>query len=93
MNFESFKTEFKGIMSFYRVKHTFFENGEFGDLNRIEFEYLEKCGTIDFWELGWVEIHIINYDDEKEIFHILLEPNQEIEMERAFEILKNILMR
>ncbi len=86
-----FKKNVECNSSEFEFKYSFFENGDFGNLNRVEFEGKGKGGNIDFWDEGWMEIHMYDYSKDKEILHVLLEPNQEFEKDRAIEIIKNIL--
>jgi len=92
MNLDWFKKELESKLENYEMTFSFFENGDFGNLDRVEFENLRKVGNIDFWDSGWIEIHLVDYKEEKELFHVMLEPNQEYEKERALEILKGFLI-
>lgn len=76
------KNNFELIMnriSFTNPKISFFKNGDFGDLSRIEFEWRNIGGTIDVWSEGWLNIHLIDYHTDKEIINKLLEPNEKME--------------
>lgn len=75
----------------YKFEYTFFENGDFGDLERVELEGNEKGGNIDFWSSGWLNIHLVDYKIESELLNVLLEPHQEKEKEKAFEKLQSLL--
>ncbi len=92
MNLDWFKKELENKLGSYEINFSSFENGDFGNLNRVEFEGLGKGGNIDFWDSGWMEIHLVDYKEEKQLFHVMLEPNQEYEKERAIEILKGFLI-
>ncbi|WP_205748180.1 hypothetical protein [Dyadobacter luticola] len=46
---------------------------------------------ICFWELGWLGITVKNYENNEQILHILLEPNQELEKDSAFRELRDLL--
>lgn len=86
-----FKENISSQLKDSELKFSFFEKGEFGDLNRVEFEYEGKGGTVDFWEKDWVEVHLYDYGDDKELIHVLLDPSQESEREEILMQLKNLL--
>ena len=89
-NINWFKNEFIPLMkSGYKLEYSFFEKGDFGNLERVEFEGNGKGGTIDFWSLGWLSIHMVNYNEQTELLNILLEPHQE--KESAFKKLQELL--
>ena len=75
----------------YKFEYTFFKDGDFGDLDRVEFEGNEKGGNVDFWSSGWLNIHLVDYKNEGELLNVLLEPHQEKEQEQAFEKLQSLL--
>jgi hypothetical protein len=79
------------IQDKYQIEYSFFTNGDFGDLIRVEFENVNKGGNVDFWSSGWLDIHMVSYDTGLELLNVLLEPNQEKEKEKAFNELKQLL--
>ncbi len=77
----------------YEIKHKYFEEGDFGSLDQIEFNSDFKGGVVDFWNSGWLGIHLYNYSIDEEIMNLLLEPKQISEKDDALnkmiEYLKN----
>ena len=88
-----FKENIAPILEGFKIEYSFFKNGDFGNLHRAEFENKEKGGNIDFWEKDWLEIHIYDYQNDKELMHILLEPEQGSEKEKAIEKMQHLLCR
>ena len=87
-----FKKNVLPTLGEYKIKYLSFENGDFGDVERIEFEGKNKGGSIDFWSTGWIGIHAYNYKEEQEIINVLLEPEEHLEKTKAFEKLQKILL-
>ena len=48
-------------------------------------------GGIDFWSSGWLEIDLYDYEKEKLIINVLLEPTEEYEthLKNLIETLKS----
>jgi hypothetical protein len=91
MDITWFKEKIMPTFIGYKIEYRSFKDGDFGDLERIEFEGYEKGVSIDFWSSGWLGIHAYDYKEEQEIFNVLLEPQQRLEKEKAFEEVQNIL--
>ncbi len=86
-----FKETILPALKEYQVKFSFFKGGDFGDIERIEFEGKDKGGGIDFWSSGWLGINVYDYKEDREIMNILLEPQENLEKEKAFNDLQIIL--
>ncbi|WP_264536424.1 hypothetical protein [Flavobacterium sp. N1736] len=86
-----FKTAIESTLKDYEINHRYYEDGDFGSLNQIEFNSKEKGGNIDFWGLGWLGVFLWDYKKEKEIINVLLEPNQVQKQKRLLEELKSNL--
>ena len=86
-----FKKEIEPHLIGFEIKYKFFEKGDFGKLNQIEFNSKETGGEIDFWSTGWLGIHLVDYIKGDELLNIFLEPRQEEEKEDALKKLKNLL--
>ncbi|MCJ8292750.1 MAG: hypothetical protein HRT58_22645 [Crocinitomicaceae bacterium] len=71
-----FKKEVEPLLKGYSVEYKFFENGDFGDLNQVEFNSKERGGEIDFWSSGWLGVHLVDYKEECVLLNTLLKPNQ-----------------
>ncbi|EHU1704821.1 hypothetical protein Q5X75_14235 [Acinetobacter baumannii] len=62
----------------YKVTFTSFKEGEvlgFGDLERVEVEDSKILGGIEFWSSGWLNIHLINLENNEEILNSLVAPD------------------
>lgn len=86
-----FKDNFESILKEYKTQYRFYEEGDFGSLNQVEFNSKIRGGNIDFWGLGWLGIFIWDYQEEVEIMNVLLKPDQEEEKTKILEKLKTIL--
>ncbi len=89
---EWFKNKVEPILNGFKLEYSFFENGDFGNLNRVEFEGNGKGGNVDFWEKDWLEIHLYDYNKDEELIHVLLEPSQKEEKEKALHELQSNLV-
>lgn len=90
-DFDWFKSEFEVYLEKYDVEYRFFEEGDFGSLHQVEFNTKERGGEIDFWSLGWLNIHFVDYKEGKELINILLKPHQKTEKEIFFKKLQELL--
>jgi len=87
-----FKNEFISLLGEgYKMEYSTFKDGDFGNLERVEIEGNNKGGNIDFWSLGWLNIHLVDYEKGDELLNVLLEPHQEREQEEAFKKLQELL--
>lgn len=86
-----FKRVFIPLLEDYEIEYSTFQNGDFGDLERFEIEGKNKGGNVDFWSLGWLNVHLVDYEEEKELLNVLLEPHQKIEREEVFKKLQTLL--
>lgn len=67
-----------------KAEYHSFKQGDFGDLERVELEGNKKGATVDFWSSGWLGVHLYDYAKDSELLNILLEPEQNLEKEKAF---------
>jgi hypothetical protein len=88
-NIDWFKKEVASTFTGYVLNYKFFDKGDFGSLNQVEFNSDTMGGNIDFWELGWLGIFVWDYKKEEELINVLLEPHQE--KEKIFEHLLSLL--
>ncbi len=88
---EWFKRNFASNLEGYELEYRFFEEGDFGSLNQVVFNSSKIGGGIDFWGLGWLGIHVYDYEKEELVLNILLETHQETEKEKAFNKLMELL--
>lgn len=91
MSINWFQETIAPFLKEYELSYSFFENGDFGDLNRVEFEGKGKGGNIDFWEKNWMEIHLYDYQNDIELMHVLLDPNQYDEKKEAINQFKSFV--
>ena len=75
----------------YEVEYRFFEEGDFGSLNQVSIDSEEIAGEIDFWELGWLGIHLWDCVKNDWLLNVLLEAEQRIEQEKAIEQMLRLL--
>lgn len=88
---EWFKNEVSPNLEGYELSYKFFEEGDFGSLNQVEFNSRKIGGNIDFWGLGWLGVFVWDYEKEEQILNILLEPHQNTEKEKVFKELRELL--
>lgn len=91
-DFDRFKNNIIPLLKGYEINYKFFENGDFGSLNQIEFNSKKIGGNFDFWELGWLGVFLWDYEREKIIYNVLIEPNQDNEREIIFKKLNEIFI-
>jgi hypothetical protein len=90
-NLNWFKDIIAPTLKGYEIKYKFFEEGDFGSLNQIEFNSESNGGEISFWSSGWLEIHFVDYIKGEEILNVFLEPKQSLEKEKALKMLQRLL--
>jgi hypothetical protein len=81
---EWFKQSIYPLMSEYSVSFKSFLNGDFGDIERVDFKNERLGGSIDFWSSGWLGVYVYSYEKEKELYNVLLEADENLEKEEAF---------
>lgn len=92
IDFVWFNKEMTSYLKGYEVKYKYFEEGDFGSLNQVEFNSKKRGGEVDFWSTGWLRIHLVDYVNGNELMNIFLEPNQKEEKEKAFNKLSHFLI-
>lgn len=75
----------------YELSYRFFDEGDFGSLNQVEFESKKIGGNIDFWGLGWLGVFVWNYEKEEVSLNLLIEPHREEEKRAAIKKLQDLL--
>ena len=83
---ESWHDVFLYALEGYRISYEIHENGQFGDLHRLNFDKLNLSGNIDVWSKGWLDVDIFDLDSEKMVMNILLSPNERSFKDVASEI-------
>lgn len=86
-----FKDGIDPKMKGFKIEYKYWEEGDFGCLNQIEFNSRKIGGNIYFWGLGWLGIFLWDYESDKEIMNVLLEKHEEKEQKSAFKkLLKHL---
>jgi hypothetical protein len=86
-----FKDKLATKLEGYELNYKFYNEGDFGSLNQVEFNSKKIGGNVDFWGLGWLGIFVWDYERAEQLLNILLEPHQEKEKDDAFEQLEKLL--
>ena len=86
-----FKKVIEPCLKGYEIKYKFFEKGDFGSLNQIEFNSEKQGGEIDFWSTGWLGFHLVDYIKGEELLNVFLEPHQEEEKDKILKRLQELL--
>ncbi|GKW06312.1 hypothetical protein [Pectobacterium carotovorum] len=89
MDINFFKKKIEPILVRYSFQYTSFLDGDFGDLERVEFEGHNKVGTVDFWSKGWISIDIYDLVLDDQRLNLLLGPDEE--QLKAIETLVKLL--
>lgn len=76
MNIEYFKKNILPKLEGYEFHYSSFPNGDFGSLERVEFENGIKFGTIDLWSKGWINIDIYDRELDEQLMNVLLSPSE-----------------
>ncbi|MEQ4511689.1 MAG: hypothetical protein ABN480_13945 [Dickeya sp.] len=80
-NIDYFKKNIAPKMKGYTFKYSYYTNGDFGDLERVEFEGKNRIGGMDFWSKGWLDVDIYDMAVDDQIMNVLLSP-EEIELQK-----------
>jgi hypothetical protein len=87
-----FKSVMEPKLKDYEVQYRFFEEGDFGALNQVEFNSEKMGGEIDFWSSGWVSIHLVDYVKSNELINVFLKPEQYSDRQKYFAELEQKLL-
>lgn len=77
INIDYFKKEIVPTLEGYVFKYRSFPDGDFGSLDRVEFEGGSKVGAVEFWSQGWIGIDIYDLKLDDRVFNLLLGPDEE----------------
>ncbi|EAA9928501.1 hypothetical protein A6856_23870 [Salmonella enterica] len=91
MNIDFFKAEVALYLAGYELQYSSFSNGDFGDLERVEFERGDKLGTVDIWSKGWMSIDVYDSALDAQLINLLLSPDELEQQKKAIENLIRIL--
>lgn len=92
MDIGQFEEKIKPLLGRYLLERSSFENGDFGNLDRIEIEGCNILATIDFWSKGWISIDVYDCLGEEQIMNVLLSPDKADRIPDEFNKLLAILI-
>jgi len=92
-NLKWFEEKFSSKLQNLQTEKSSFKDGQFGDLERIEFESEKKFGTIEFWSQGWINMDIYDCNIDDQIFNILLSPDEKDTMISKIEEFIDLLLK
>ena len=78
-----FRTEIEPQLSGFSLTYSYFREGDFGTLERVEFESEGLMGGFEFWSQQWLGIHVIDPVTVEEHLNLMLGPDQEPEKDQA----------
>lgn len=86
---------FPNIRDYYKINFSTSVEGDitgFGNLERVEIEGNNLLGGIDFWSSGWIDFHLIDLRNDKEILNILVSPDRNKEKTMILEDFERTLI-
>lgn len=91
MNIDYFNEHIKPLLKNYSFKNSSFSNGDFGDLERIEFEGRGKVGAVEFWSMGWMGVDVYDCILDDQVLNVLLSSEEKELAEGVFVRLLEVL--
>lgn len=76
----------------FDIQYKQFGRGDFGHLDRVDFEGYGLGGSIDIWDQGWLGLHLYDYGSEEVRMHLLLSPQEDQDKRMAIETMRSILV-
>jgi len=76
MDVYGFNERIKPLLKDYTVECSLFPDGDFGSLERVELEGLNKLATVEFWSEGWIGVDVFDCACDEQIMNILLSPEE-----------------
>lgn len=86
---------FPNIRDYYKINFSTSVERDitsFGNLERVEIEGNNLLGGIDFWSSGWIDFHLIDLRNDKEILNILVSPDRNKEKTMILEDFERTLI-
>lgn len=86
---------FPNIRDYYKINFFTSVEGDItgsGNLERVEIEGNNLLGGIDFWSSGWIDFHLIDLRNDKEILNILVSPDRNKEKTMILEDFERTLI-
>ena len=78
-----FRQEIEPRLAGFSLAYRSFGEGDFGSLERVEFESKALMGSFEFWSHGWLDVQVIEPVTVEERLHVFLGPDQEAEKTHA----------
>lgn len=91
MDIQWFKEKVEPVLDDFEIKYKYFEKGDFGSLNQVEFNSSTQGGEVDFWNSGFLGIHLVDYTKGVELLNEFWEPEYVVEKRTALRKLQNLL--
>jgi hypothetical protein len=80
------------LLDGFEVKYEVFTDGDFGDLERMEFNSKEIGGSVRLWSSGVLEIDLVDYVSGESLMNFLLDSTQDSEKElRLKELISRLI--
>jgi len=86
-NLNWFKKEIAPQLDNFEIIYKQFDNGDFGDMEQVEFNSEIIGGNIDFWSKGWLGVYLWDFIKEEELINRMLEPSEIQEQEDCLKLL------
>lgn len=86
-----FKENVEPLLSGYTLEYKTFKDGDFGDLERVEFNSVSKLCCVYFWTSGVLEIEVADAKTIDVIMNVFLFGDQKEEQYRKLDELVQIL--
>ncbi|MDB5270763.1 MAG: hypothetical protein JWP58_3803 [Hymenobacter sp.] len=86
-----FKDELAPRFAGFALAYRSCGQGDFGTLERVEFESDALLGTLDFWSHDWLDVHVIVRVSVEERLNLFLGPNQETDKAQVIAALLALL--
>lgn len=91
MSIDFFKTQIAPRLTGYEIRYSFYTNGDFGDLARVEFEKEDMLATVDFWSQGWMSLDVYSSALDNQLINLLLSPDESEAQKAAMHKLIKVL--
>lgn len=76
VDMDFFREKIVPMLNGYTFKYSFFPNGDFGDLERVEFEGAHEIGAVEFWSRGFIGIDLYDLNSDEQLICKLLGPDE-----------------
>jgi hypothetical protein len=90
-NIEWFKETIEPLLKEYEVTYRSFKDGDFGDLESVEFNGDKLCGGVEFWSSGMLGIDLLDLASGEDLMNVLVNGEDSGEKARKLEELISVL--